>query len=422
MKYLFVHNNFPAQFTHLASGLAAHDANVVKAIGASTAPGLVNVETRRYHPPDHQIGEAHPFARHFETECRRAEQVMLAAGSFAADGFAPDVIVAHCGWGENLPLRAIFPRAKIAIYCEFFFRAEGQDINFDPEGPTYGADAIVALHCRNASTLIALADADFAFSPTNWQRSTYPAEYQSKISVAHEGIDIEAAKPDDSAILTLPSGRMVRKGDEVVTFVARNLEQPRGYHIFMRALPHILRARPAAQVVIIGGDEHSYGPPPPPGATWKDVYLRENAENLDLSRVHFLGRVPRKVYLAALKVSMAHVYLTYPFVLSWSLLEAMGAGCTIVASDTKPVREVIDADSGVLTPFFDARALAERVIDVLSHSRDFRRLGARARQVAVARFDRVQCTNRLKSLIAAIPGGMASESWMTSERMSGVGK
>ena len=401
MKYLFVHNNFPAQFTHLALRLASDGAHVVKAIGASTAPGLPNVEIRRYRPPDRHVGEAHPFARQFEMECRRAEQVMLVAGSLAADGFVPDIVVAHCGWGENIPLRAVFPHAKIVIYCEFYFRPQGQDTNFDPEGPTRGADAVVTLQCRNASTLIALADADLGISPTHWQRSTYPKEYQGKIKVAHEGVDVEAARPNDLAMLTLPSGRILRKGDEVVTFVSRNLERPRGYHIFMRALPEIMRARPKAQVVIIGGDEYSYGPPPPPGSTWKDIFFRENVEKLDVSRLHFLGRTPRGVYLDALQVSMAHVYLTYPFVLSWSLLEAMSARCTIVASDTAPVREVINEHNGVLTPFFDVQALGGQVVDILSHGPRYPRLGERAREVALARFDRLSCTDRLKRLIEA---------------------
>ncbi len=182
MNWLFVHNNFPAQFSHLASNLASDRQHNVKAIGASGAPGLRNVEIHRYQPPNRQVGQAHPFARHFEFECRRAEQVLFVAGALASTGFVPDVVLAHCGWGENLPLRAVFPQSRLVIYCEFFFRAEGQDINYDPEGPTRGADAIVTLQCRNASTLIALADADLAISPTHWQRSTYPSEFRPNTS------------------------------------------------------------------------------------------------------------------------------------------------------------------------------------------------------------------------------------------------
>ncbi len=222
-----------------------------------------------------------------------------------------------------------------------------------------------------------------------------------KIKVAHEGIDTEAARPDASATLRLPSGGSLRKGDEVVTFVARNLEQPRGYHIFMRALPQVMRARPNADIVIIGGDANTYGPPAPPGTTWKDIFLQENMHNLDMRRVHLLGMVPYDVFIAALQISTAHVYLTYPFVVSWSLLEAMSVGCTIVASDTAPVREVLDEDSGLLTPFFDVQDLAARLIEVLSRPEAYKPRGARARQIACARFSKDHCTERLKRLIGA---------------------
>ena len=240
MNFLFAHNNFPAQFRHLATALAGNSSHVVKAIGATTAPGLPGIPIERYRPPQGQVGEAHPFARHFEMECRRAEQVLFAASGLAASGFSPDVIFAHCGWGENLPLRAVFPKSKIVIYAEFYFRAEGQDIHFDPEAPKLGADGIVTLQCRNASTLLALADADLGISPTHWQRSTYPEHLQSKIKIAHEGIDVERASPDPSASVQTPSGRVLRKTDEVVTYVSRNLERPRGYHIFMRSLRTVL--------------------------------------------------------------------------------------------------------------------------------------------------------------------------------------
>lgn len=395
MNILFAHNNFPAQFRNLASHLIAEGGHVVKAIGASTAPGLPNVTIMRYAPPQSLIGSAHPFARHFDFECRRGEQVLFAASALRASGFKPDFIFAHSGWGESLPLRAVFPAARIAIYCEFYYRADGQDVHFDPEGAYLGADGLTAVHCRNASTLLALAECDVGISPTQWQRSTFPKEFQTKIKVAHEGVDTDRAKPNDQATVLTPSGRALRRGEEIITFVARNLEPTRGYHVFLRALVDILRARPKAEVLIIGGDQTSYGPSPPDGRSWKEIYLEEVRDRIDLNRVHFLGQVPHATYLAVLQVSAVHVYLTYPFVLSWSLIEAMSVGCRIVASDTAPVREVIDDSNGVLTPFLDARALAESTIEVLAHPTDYDGRARRARLTAVARFDQQLSIQRL---------------------------
>ena len=224
---------------------------------------MPGVTIDRYRPPEGQLGEAHPFARHFETECRRAEQVLFAASAMAASGFAPDIVVAHCGWGENLPLRAVFPNSRIVIYSEFYFRADGQDVHFDPEAPRLGADGIITLQCRNASSLLALAEADLGISPTHWQRSTYPKDFHPKIKVAHEGIDVDRACPDAAASVRTPSGRVLRKTDEVVTYVSRNLERPRGYHIFMRALRKVLKERANAEVIIVGDDKASYGPSAP---------------------------------------------------------------------------------------------------------------------------------------------------------------
>jgi glycosyltransferase involved in cell wall biosynthesis len=238
--------------------------------------------------------------------------------------------MAHPGWGETLPLRTIFPDARIFLYCEFFYGMKGRDVGFDPEFPESGADGHVALHLKNASTLLALADCDFGISPTTWQRSTFPKDYQKKITVIHEGVDADIVKPASDAVLRLPSGLELRASDEVVTFVARNLEPMRGYHCFMRALPRIMSVRPQAQIVVIGGDSVSYGASPPQGTTWKSVFFDEIADNIDRKRIHFTGRLTYSDYLSALQISSAHVYLTYPFVLSWSLLEAMSAGCVVI--------------------------------------------------------------------------------------------
>jgi glycosyltransferase involved in cell wall biosynthesis len=400
MNVLFVHNNFPAQFRSLAGELASRPYCHVAAIGAETAQPIPNVDLRRYRMPPFNVGQTHPFARRFDLECRRATEVLYALTELRGSGFVADLIIAHCGWGETLPLRTVFPDSKIVVYCEYYYRPEGQDIHFDPEGPQLGLDGLVGLQCKNASTLLALAEADMGLSPTEWQRQTYPPEFRGKIHVVHEGVDGERLHPNESARFALPDGRVLQKGQEIVTYVARNLEPMRGYHIFMRALPKILSARPEAQVVIAGGDGVSYGASPPEGTSWKSFYLDEVANQIDQSRVHFLPTLPYEDYVRLLQVSRVHVYLTFPFVLSWSLVEAMATGCVIVASDTAPVREAITHEvDGLLTPFHDPAALAEKIAGILARPEAFAHLGAAARATALARYAKRTCLERALSIL-----------------------
>ncbi len=400
MKILFVHNNFPAQFRHVARALSQDPGVDIAAIGSFTARPLRNVNLLKYNVSATDVAATHPFARRFDLECRRAEEVLYAASSLASSGFSPDVIVAHPGWGEALPLRAIFPKSRIIIYCEFYYNGTGQDVGFDLEFPTLGADGQVSLHLKNAATLLALSACNDAISPTLWQKSTYPSDFAHKIKVIHEGVDVDLFAPHPGAALHLPNGRSLSASDEVITFVARNLEPLRGYHIFMRALPRILAERPEAQVLIMGSDGTSYGQSPPTGQTWKDVFRNEVAGSIDQHRVHFLGHLPYRDYLRALQISSAHVYLTYPFVLSWSLLEAMSTGCPIIASDTPPVREVVNGDTGLLVPFFDTEGLARRVIEVLGAPRGFDKMRARAREFITAQYDAQRiCIPKFLSLL-----------------------
>jgi glycosyltransferase involved in cell wall biosynthesis len=400
MNILFVHNNFPAQFRNLAAELAKRPEHRVVAIGAESAQGLPNVELHRYRMPSFNVVQTHPFARRFDIECRRGTQVLYVLSELRRSGFEADLIIGHCGWGETLPLRSVYPKARIAIYCEFYYRPEGQDVHFDPEGPRLGVDGLVTLQCKNASTLLSLAEADFGLSPTLWQKQTYPSEFQKKIHVVHEGVDGERLRRDESAQFTLPDGTLLHRGREVVTFVARNLEPVRGFHIFMRALPRLLAERPEAQVVIVGGDGVSYGAAPPDGSSWKSIYLDEVASSIDLARVHFLPQLPYDDFVRLLQVSRVHVYLTFPFVLSWSLVEAMAIGCVIVASDTAPVREAIThGENGLLTPFLDPDALADKVAAVLAHPARFELLREAARVTALARFDKSLCLKRALELL-----------------------
>lgn len=400
MNFLFVHTNFPAQFGYIAQLLAADPAHRVAAVGSQTARPLPGVRLHQYFFDETTSAAVHPFARRFDREARRAEQVLYSLNVLERSGFQPHVIVAHSGWGETLPLRAKFPNARIIVYCEFYYRDAGQDVHFDPEFPMLGVDGVTGLRAKNASQLLALAECDQGLSPIPWQRASYPVEFQHKIAVIHEGVDTDYVCPNAEARFVLPDRRVLTARSQVLTFVARNLEPMRGYHIFMRALPDVLRACPEAEVIIVGGDSVSYGDRSPDGRSWKEVFRSEVAGSLDERRVHFLGRVQYEQYITILQISTAHVYLTYPFVLSWSLIEAMSAGCLIVASDTGPLRDVIKTgENGIFVPFFDRRALSATIIDALQRPAAYQKLRQGARSTAVSSFSRPIVTRQLLALL-----------------------
>lgn len=387
MNVLFVHNNFPAQFRHVAQRLARDRDNLVAAIGAHSAPGMRHVLMRRYFMDTHDLSQTHVFARRLDLEARRAEKTLYSALSLKQTGFEPDVIVAHSGWGESLPLRAVFPHARLVVYCEFYYGSKGRDVDFNSEFPRMPLDSIVSLGIKNATQALSLLEADAGLSPTRWQRSTFPVELQDKITVIHEGVDTNRVRPDPAARLVLPGGLALQAGEEILTYVARDLEPIRGYHAFMRALPAILRRRPNARALIVGGDGVSYGAAPAPGSTWKEIFLNEVRDQLDMSRVHFLGKLPYEAYLKVLQISRAHIYFTFPFVLSWSLTEAMAAGCLIVAGDVPTTRELLREDCGVLTPFSETAALIEAATSALAEPERHLDRRARARARIVSDYD-----------------------------------
>ncbi|UTH76199.1 glycosyltransferase family 4 protein [Chromobacterium sp. IIBBL 290-4] len=363
MKILLIHQNFPGQLRHIADDLKTRRGIDLLAVGRDTAPGLPGVRLLRYKPHRQPSRKAHPYLFSYEDAVLHGQAVLRSLQPLARRGYRPDVILAHPGWGETLFLKDLFPDARLIHYCEFFYHGRGADADFDPEFPL-SLDSAARLRARNALHLLNLENCDAGICPTHWQHSLHPAAYRDKLVVAHEGIRTEQLGPDPNAELTLPNGQTVRAGQKIITYVARNLEPYRGFHIFMRALPELLRAEPDCQVVVVGGDGVSYGSAPTDAANWREKLLRENS--IDLNRVHFLGKVPYEVYRKVLQVSAVHVYLTYPFVLSWSLLEAMASGCRIVASDTAPLREVIrDGENGYLVGFFDREALIERVVAAL---------------------------------------------------------
>jgi glycosyltransferase involved in cell wall biosynthesis len=400
MNILFIHQNFPGQFKFLAPALVKQGHKVtgmtMQKNDLTTWQGvqIVHYAARRGSTPN-----VHPWVSDFETKTIRAEACFKAALKMKQEGYVPDVIVAHHGWGESLFLKEVWPHAKLGIYCEFFYHPHGADVAFDPEFPAVDEGDVCRLRLKNLNNLLHFEVADAGISPTHWQASTFPMPFQEKITVVHDGIDTQAVAPNPDVSLTLKmaSGQdmVLTREDEVVTFVNRNLEPYRGYHTFMRALPQLLKERPKANVLLVGADDVSYGARPDStkyGASkWKDIFANEvrgQISDTDWQRVHFLGHVPYQYFIPLLQLSTVHVYLTYPFVLSWSLLEAMSSGCAIVASDTQPLREaIVQNETGKLVNFFDAAALAQNVCDLLSRPEERRKLGVNARAFAQANYD-----------------------------------
>lgn len=369
MNILFIHQNFPGQFIHLSAELAKDKKNRVVALGMNDRPVPPGVELRRYSLLRSANPETHPLLIEQECHVLRAEACAAAALKLKHDGFVPDIILAHPGWGEALFLKDVFPTARLVIYCEYYYALDGQDVGFDPEDPPLTFQQKAKLRLKNTTNLLSLAAADAALSPTHWQKSTYPDWAQNKITVIHDGIDATRLRFNPNArIIVQSQSRAIQlmPGDEVLTYVARNLEPIRGFHIFMRMLPTVMKSRPNAHVVIVGGDEVSYGRSAPKGATWKDHLLAEIGPSLDLKRLHFAGKIPYGTYLDLLSVSKVHTYWTMPFVLSWSMLEAAFSGVPVIASDTSPVSEFGSVLPIKRLPFFDAPAFADEVTERLS--------------------------------------------------------
>ena len=360
------------------------------AIAAAQAPGLPEINLQRYGlPKQPSLEEVHPWARDLQAKCLRADAVAQQAIRLKEQGFTPDLVIGHPGWGELMAIKDVFPNTPVWHQLEFVYQLEGGDYGFDPEFDDSAWRRRTRLRLRRAPQLQAFHEFDVAVAPTQWQASTAPAEFRDRVEVIHEGINTEAIAPKADATVTLQRGNhCFRLGDEVVTFVARNLEPYRGFHSFMRALPRLQKLRPNCHVIVVGGEEVSYGAAPKGGGTWKQVLLKEVGDHIDTNRLHFVGRVPHGVLHNLFQVSACHVYLTYPFVLSWSMLEAMSCGALVLGSSTPPVEEVIEPGvNGLLIDFFDSEALAQQVAQILENRGDYQALRDCARQTAIERYD-----------------------------------
>jgi glycosyltransferase involved in cell wall biosynthesis len=290
VKILLVHQNFPGQFKHLVPALLANLANEVVAFTMNPCPEIPGLRVVRYHAAKGTAKDVHPWVAETETKVIRGDAAFRAALLLKEEGFVPDVILAHPGWGESLFLKQVWPDSKLIIYSEFHYALAGSDVGFDPEFLPSDIGDACRIRMKNVNNFLHFDIADAGVSPTEWQKSTFPEPFRSKINVIHDGINTNLVCPNNDAWMELGLHRLTKR-DEIITFVNRNMEPYRGYHIFMRALPKILASRPNAMVIIVGGDGVSYGAKPPEGKTWKQIYLEEVKDRLDLSRVLFLGHI-----------------------------------------------------------------------------------------------------------------------------------
>ncbi|HEB97133.1 MAG TPA: glycosyltransferase [Sedimenticola thiotaurini] len=397
MRILFIHQNCPGQFKHLAPRLAADPANEVVFLTRPGKPSLPNVRKVEYRPARKPSPKTHRYLRLTEEGILNGQAVARTAQKMSRAGFRPDIIVAHMGWGEALYLKAIWPDTPILGYFEWYYHPFGSDVDFDPKRPP-NLDDVCRIESRNMLHLLNLQVADHGISPTRWQWSQHPREYRPRITVLHDGVDVGRAHPRPDLRSGLVEGLELRAGEEIVTYVARNLEPYRGFPTFIKAAEQILRRRPGTRILVVGGDGTSYGRKRSDGKSYREYYLEKL--DLDLERIHFLGQVPYDTYLQVLQLSAAHIYLTVPFVLSWSMLEAMAAGCLIVGSRTPPVEEVIrDGRNGLLVDFFSPQEVADRVDEALDNPERMEPIRRAARQTVVSHYALDKCLAKQIGLI-----------------------
>jgi len=394
-KILFVHQNFPAQYKHIVSSLSKDNFDV----HTLSISEYNDEHTTNHHYKIDKISSdnIHEWAVEFESKMIRAEAASKKAIEIKNQGFYPDLIIAHPGWGETFFFKEIWPDTKILSYAEFYYKTVDCDIDFDidflenelernfEEFHEYNK---FKLSARNSAFVYLYAMSDYLVTPTNFQKNLLPTTFNNKVEVIHDGIDTDILKPNDSASIRIGNKKFT-KSDNVITYVSRSLDPYRGFHIFMRSIPKILKENPTANIIIVGNAEtNGYGAPPPNNKKFKDMFLSEIENEIDQERLFFVGQVPYDVYINIIQLSTAHIYLTYPFVLSWSMLEAMSCGALIIGSDTAPVTEVIsDNKNGLLVNFFDSDEIANKVNKVINKPNKYNKIRDKARETILNSYD-----------------------------------
>lgn len=385
MKILLLHPNFPAQFRHVGKALAEQGHKVVFATKREEGQ-LSGVKKVVYKPSREVNPQTHHYLRTLEGAVLQGQAIYRVVEALKKQQFVPDIVYGHSGWGPTLFIKDVLPKAQLLCYFEWFYHSKGSDADFDPSDPL-NADDRARIRLKNSAILTDLYSCDRGLSPTRWQRQQFPEEFHSKITVRHDGVDTSFFVPQPGSKLVLPSLNLdLSEASEIITYVARGMEPYRGFPQFMEAVAILQERRPHCHVVVVGQDRVAYGKSLPEGQSYKQLMLEKFS--FDLSRLHFTGLLPYNQYVQVLQASSVHIYLTRPFVLSWSMLEAMATGCLLVASDTPSVTEVItDGVNGLLVDFFQPQAIADRVEEALDNPEAMIPIRQKARETILKHYD-----------------------------------
>lgn len=380
-KILFIHDNFPAQFGEFGQWLAGLGWDVTFATAKASARSE-DMRILRYGPHRTPSAQTHPYAQPMDRAAINGQGFARVALAARRGGYRPDIIVAHSGWGSGMFARDVFPQARFVAYCEWWYRHPGVDTAYLAQLTGREAvgspDAPMHERARNAPIAMDIAASDAAVCPAHFQAAQFPDPLRRALTVQHDGIDTDYYRPDPAALRSTLGG-LVAEDAHVVTYATRGMEPHRGFPQFMASLPRILAADSKSVAVIAGENRVAYGGDGERKIDWKARALKEN--DLDPSRVRFVGTLARDAYRELLRRADAHVYLTVPFVLSWSMLEAMSAGCALVLSDTEPVREFAGEDEALLVDMSNSAAISEAVLEAVcgGGASQIRRLQARER-------------------------------------------
>jgi glycosyltransferase involved in cell wall biosynthesis len=394
MHILFIHQNHPAQFGHVAAYLVRQHGHRCTFVTEKRAGLVDGVECVPYQLRGGATERTHFCSRSFENAVWHSHAVHDALEK--RPDLRPDLVVAHSGFFSSVFLRELYD-CPIVNYFEYFYRTKGSDMDFRPDFPVKPLSRLRA-RARNATLLLDLENCDLGYSPTRWQRDRLPGIFHDKVRVVFDGIDTNLWRPQPG--LPRRVGDRTFPGDvKIVTYVARGMESMRGFDLFMRVANVLCRRRRDVVFVVVGQDRVCYGGDQEVTGqkTFKEWVL--GREQYDLSRFVFTGLLPTAELAKLFALTDLHLYWTVPFVLSWSLMDALACGATVLASDTAPVREMIEPGrNGLLADFFDVDGWAAAAGRVLDAPQDFRHLGAAGAAMIRERYSLEVCLPQMVQL------------------------